>query len=826
MKTLNCLIPMLNRHFVGLALFFFCIHSFGQSVESIGTTDVNSVFPVTVSTSGWIITANKEQGVITLEQESLGIVLKNIQLNVTGGQGLIALNNWSAEKMNDRQLVVQTVEPNTTWVFSLNKNSILLSCTSAQAVLTANAPASSDRIVARLLDQGGVPVNWVGTEEITGWGGSMTSNPSFLPVKNQDVMTFSLGQVSATNLTSLFDRNKDIAIVFTEQTQLQRYPQNPDMLSVTIPVPGNTIIRLIPDYYTKTLGLPFYSHFDDSAFPSAPVTWSTWTAFYDNATEGDVVRTTDWLAANLKPYGFKYVQIDDGYDAKKNNNLIYVKTNEFDAARKAAEHNWITNWDKKKFPRGPQWLANYIKSKGLHPGLWLVPNSYAGGIEKHPDWYLRDTSGNIMINYSTPALDHTNPEVQEWLKTLFTTLKGWGFEYFKFDGEFSMPAYVPGIDKSKLYNKTIDPVVAYRNRLKLIRDVVGPETFIEGCSSGTPLNGVGYFNSSFYGQDVFNSWQGSYAMFSSINSNAFLNHMVIYLMPSEGIDVSPPMSVDEARKKMVPQYIDIPKTREDLSHGFGTTLAEAHTLASYVSLTGVVYPLTSVMANLPEDRTRLLKMTMPTMPILPVDLYSRGSDMSWDKFMHTTADTYIHNYAEILDLKVNAISRVYDVVAFTNWRSEKAIRRISFADKLGLHAGTKYVVFDFWKQKLDGIYTDSITVEIESHDTRVLQVHPLQDHPQLIGNSRHISGAFSILGLNWDGTNNILSGSSETVKGDTYSLFIYVPDGIGIEQVKAITEKNKEVTAQSELTGNQLKLSFQGQVEKVDWQVQFRILSH
>ena len=253
--------------------------------------------------------------------------------------------------------------------------------------------------------------------------------------------------------------------------------------------------------------------------------------------------------------------------------------------------------------------------------------------------------------------------------------------------------------------------------------------------------------------------------------------MVIYLMPSEGIDVSPPMSVEEAKLKMVPQYLDVPKTRERSLAGFGTTLAEARTLASYVSLTGVVYPLSSVMADLPEERARLVKMTMPTMPVMPVDLYSRGSDMSWDKFKNTTPDTYIHNYPEILDLKVNTVS---------------------------------------------GIYTDSITVEIEPHDTRVLQVHALQDHPQVIGNSRHISGAFSILGLSWDDTKNILSGLSETVLGDTYSLFINVPDGFRIEQVRVVTDKNKVVQAESEQTGNLLKLSFQGQAEKVDWQVNFR----
>ena len=61
--------------------------------------------------------------------------------------------------------------------------------------------------------------------------------------------------------------------------------------------------------------------------------------------------------------------------------------------------------------------------------------------------------------------------------------------------------------------------------LRLIRETVGPQTFIEGCPAGTPLNGIGYFNSYFTGHDVYNSWQGMYALFSSISANAFLNHM-------------------------------------------------------------------------------------------------------------------------------------------------------------------------------------------------------------------------------------------------------------------------------------------------------------
>ncbi len=688
---------------------------------------------VTLSASGWTITADPVQEQLIIAHDSLGVVLKEITLNSETKDGFRSLKEWSLTKNGDNQLVLTTGHPASAWIFELNRDNIIISATAANMCIRAQAPAPVQRVVARLLDPEGVPVNWRGTDEIeVSWNGKDTQNPSALSSKNPEVMTFSLGQVSAFNLHSLFDRNKDIAVAFSDMTIMKRNTRDQDLLDIMIPVQGKTIIKLIPDYYTKTLGLPVYSIFDDKVFPSAPLIWGSWTAYYYEAREADIISNTDWLSENLKPYGFQYVQLDDGYDRGKD-----------------GEHFWIENWNKALFPHGLEWLAKYIKSKGLHPGLWLVPNSYAGFFAKHPDWYVYDKSGNVIKDYRTPALDHTNPAVQDWLKKLFTTLKGWGFEYYKFDGEFSLPKYIPDLDTSRLFDRSVDPLTAYRDRLQLIRSIVGPETFIEGCVAGTPLDGIGYFNSCFNGADMYNSWKGSYAVFSSINANAFLNHMVMYVMPGEGIDVSPLMSVEEARLKMAPRSIEVALTREDPFTGFGTTLAEARTLVSFVSLTGVAYPLTSIMPRLPEERVSLLKMTMPTLPIMPVDLFSRGTDITWDKFKFTTPDNYIHDYPEIIDLKVNAPSGMYDVAALINWRGEKISKSVSFSAKLGMEAGIQYVVFDFWNQKLLGVCRDKMEIDIDPHDTRVLLIHPLQGHPQLIGNSRHISGVHSIAALEW-----------------------------------------------------------------------------
>jgi hypothetical protein len=758
----------------------------------------------TVSRDGWTIAADVPRGVLSISHERLGPVLTVTEFALRGRQGLRPLRTWSVEKAGPDQLSVTTEEPHTRWVFEPRENGLIVLSTSADSVLMGKASASKDRPVARLLDPQGVPVEWTGTGEVAAnYQGSWTRNRSFLPRRNPECMYFALGRVASPLFHSLFDRKTDTAIQFTEETILDRDCACPVQLNVTMPVPGSAMVRLVPDYYTKTLGLPFYAPSDDAHFSTAPMVWCSWGSYYSMITESDMVRNVDSIAEKLKPYGFQYVQLDDGYDRGP-----------------GGSHCWIENWDRKKFPHGPQWLVGYIKSKGLHPGLWIVPNAYAGAVQSHPDWYLRDKEGKIILVYDTPALDCTHPGTRAFLKRLFTTLGQWGFEYYKFDGEHALAKSVPAVDKTRLYDKSVDPIVAYRKRLELIRETIGPKVFVEACPSGTPLNGIGYVNSYFNGEDDYNNWQGMHSLLSSLKGNAFLNHFVTYVMPGEGLEVGPQITVEEAMRKRPREVMDTVRGREAPLTGLGVTTAEARTLVSCVALSGVVYSLASVVPELPPERLLLLQKTLPTMPILPVDLFSRGSGVGWDTFKSTRPDDCIFHYPEIIDLKVSAASGIYDVVGVVNWRSTPVVKSLSLADKLGLRPGFRYVVFDFWNQKVLGVVHDSIELAIGPHDTRVLQIHPLLTRPQLVGTSRHISGAWSIKELSWDTSRNTLRGSSETVPGETYTLFVYLPQGTMLAGVRAIRRSGPELAVHHELEGNVLTVTFQGQREPVDWHVE------
>jgi hypothetical protein len=785
----------------------------------------------TLKSGGWTIEAQSDRGRLTIKHERLGTILSEVHLNLEANGALRELKQWTVEISGPQAqqsssgasepkewnpesgipglLLVRTVEPPSTWIFEPTRDVLRISSTAPGAVLTGQAPVSNVRGVARLLDSDGAPVTWRGTGECAGtYGGGITRNPSFLPRENPECMYFALGQASGSVFHNLFDQNTDTAIRFTPQTRFSAGGAGVEQLEFTMPLPGPGLIRLVPDYYTKVLGLPHYAPLDTSVFDRAPTTWSSWPSYFGDVTEDAIVKNTDWLAEHLKPYGFEYVQIDDGYDR------IPGKWGK-------AGHNWIDQWDKDKFPQGPKWIAGYIKSKGLRPGLWLVPNASAGAVETHPDWYLRDKQGGLIRDYNTPALDSSNPEVLNFLKYLFGTLRGWGFEYYKFDGEFSLPAYAPKVDLTCLHDRTTDPVETYRQRLAVIREAIGPKTFVEGCPSGTPLNGIGYFNSYFNGQDVYNNWQGMHSLFDSINANAFLNRMVVYVMP-DGMELGEHISVEEARRRRAPNVVINASQRENPMTGLGVTLPEARTLVSVVALSGVAYSLTGVMPELPPERLPLLQRTLPTMPIAPLDLFSRGSDADWAQFRHVRADDYIHHYPEILDLKVAAKSGTYDVVALPNWRSTPVTKSVSLSRQLGLDAGEKYIAFDFWNQALLGVVSDRFSVEVEGHDTRVVLLHRLLGRPQLIGTSRHITGAYSIQDLSWDAAGNTMQGRSDVVPTEDYTLFIHIPPGTSATTTPTASAGGKPIPVRQERTGDLLSASFKSPRSPVSWQVKFQ----
>ena len=100
-----------------------------------------------------------------------------------------------------------------------------------------------------------------------------------------DSYNLSLGDRRARSVFAYLTVNR-----FPDQSRLVRDPRDPGLLQLTLPVPGSAVVRLFPDYFQKTLGVPFYARFDDGEFPRPPIIWCSWTSYYAEVKEDDIVR--------------------------------------------------------------------------------------------------------------------------------------------------------------------------------------------------------------------------------------------------------------------------------------------------------------------------------------------------------------------------------------------------------------------------------------------------------------------------------------------------------------------------------------------------------
>ena len=174
------------------------------------------------------------------------------------------------------------------------------------------------------------------------------------------------------------------------------------------------------------------------------------------------------LSDKLEGRGIKYLVIDSGWYGLPNDWACSVG-------------NWETNLD--RFPKGMKEAADYIRSKGMIPGLWFELE-VAGPHSKYFDEvdHLVKKDGYPLTVSGRRFLDMEDPWVIEHLtKDVIGTLKEGGFGYIKIDYNDTIGIGCDGGDSlgESLYRK----VLATQKFIKKIKEEI-PEIVIENCSSG------------------------------------------------------------------------------------------------------------------------------------------------------------------------------------------------------------------------------------------------------------------------------------------------------------------------------------------------------
>ena len=113
---------------------------------------------------------------------------------------------------------------------------------------------------------------------------------------------------------------------------------------------------------------------------------------------------------NAASFGIEMFVLDDGWFG---NNYPRNSAN-------AGLGDWQVN--KKKLPRGINYLADYAVAKGLKFGIWIEPemvNPESDLAKKHPEWVVKSGKRDILPMRNQWLLDLSNPKVQDFVFTTF-----------------------------------------------------------------------------------------------------------------------------------------------------------------------------------------------------------------------------------------------------------------------------------------------------------------------------------------------------------------------------------------------------------------------
>lgn len=152
-------------------------------------------------------------------------------------------------------------------------------------------------------------------------------------------------------------------------------------------------------------------------------------------------------------------------------------------------------------PGGMKEIAKQIKEAGMTPGVWIDgfrANTDSKVFKEHPEYFLHDEEGNVIVQVRKPEgvpdrdrvyLDYTHPGARRHMAECIRTIKeDMGITYFKVDFmRFGLNDEIlranPDYKNIKAYDPSITDVERMRLGLKTIRDAIGQDNYLLGCSA-------------------------------------------------------------------------------------------------------------------------------------------------------------------------------------------------------------------------------------------------------------------------------------------------------------------------------------------------------
>lgn len=232
--------------------------------------------------------------------------------------------------------------------------------------------------------------------------------------------------------------------------------------TLTVSADGRVSALSLDPPLTTALGTwaeRFAHHAGITGIRPAPTVWCSWYHYFTHVTQADVVENLDAIGKHRLPVDV--VQVDDGWQAEIG--------------------DWLELSD--RFSSLSD-LVSRIRGTGRRAGIWVAPflvGHRSRLATAHPEWLIPGAGENW--GQTLAGLNLTHPGVTGYLRDVFENLRRLGFDYYKIDFLYAGALDGPRGDGSRPGG--VDPIEAYQEGLRLIRNAIGVDAYLLGC--GAPI---------------------------------------------------------------------------------------------------------------------------------------------------------------------------------------------------------------------------------------------------------------------------------------------------------------------------------------------------
>lgn len=192
-----------------------------------------------------------------------------------------------------------------------------------------------------------------------------------------------------------------------------------------------------------------------------PMGWNSWDCYGPNVTEAEVKANADFMAKNLKQYGWNYIVVDIRWYVANDKSHGYNETDpQYNIDSFGRFQPAVNRFPSSAGGKGFKALADYLHAKGLKLGIHIMRGIPVIAVKnKLPVKGANATAADIYSDsvqckwlHDMYTIDATKNGAQEYYNSIVNMYAGWGVDFIKCD-DLSRPYHMAEID---MLRKAID----------------------------------------------------------------------------------------------------------------------------------------------------------------------------------------------------------------------------------------------------------------------------------------------------------------------------------------------------------------------------------